>query len=63
MRLATWNLEHASVGKNPRRLELLLSAAADIWVLTEGSPGLFLARGIHERASPLSEHDERSCCG
>jgi pimeloyl-ACP methyl ester carboxylesterase len=29
----------------------------------EGSPGLFLARGIHERASPLSEHDERSCCG
>jgi hypothetical protein len=62
MRLATWNLEHASVGKNPRRTELLLSAAADVWVLTETRDSLALSpthSAVHSDPRPRTRVGER----
>lgn len=33
--IGTWNVEGANLPKNPRRLEIIHAANADIWVLTE----------------------------
>lgn len=35
LRIGTWNVEYANLANNPRRLELMHTANADIWVLTE----------------------------
>ena len=56
MRIATWNLERAADReKNSRRLDLIASVDADIWVLTETHDEIDLAPLGHRPAR--SEHD------
>lgn len=35
LRIGTWNVEYANLANNPRRVEIMHAANADIWVLTE----------------------------
>ena len=43
LRIGTWNVEYATVAKNPARLARLMQADADVWVLTETHDALSLA--------------------
>jgi hypothetical protein len=55
LRIGTWNVEHASAARNPRRLQLIHAADADIWVLTETQDGLDLGssyNALHSEPRP-----------
>lgn len=45
LRIGTWNVAYANLASNPRRLEVMQAANADIWVLTETRDELDLGSG------------------
>lgn len=63
MRIGTWNVEYAAgASKNARRLEVLRSNPADIWVLTETHDGLDLStthEAVRCRQRPKRRKGER----
>ena len=54
MKIGTWNVEYAGEAKNLLRLQRLVQADADIWVLTETHDRLDLAPGYTSVSTPAS---------